>query len=91
MPRHGHRGSGAGDGHSGSDLTLQRADTITIRDELASVPAVIALSRRARRLVIANLAFAATVILVLVIRDLGGALPLGVTGHEGSTVIVGPP
>ena len=41
--------------------------------------------------VIANLAIAATVIAVLVIWDLVGhlPLPLGVAGHEGSTVIVG--
>jgi hypothetical protein len=52
---------------------------------------VIALSRRARRLVTANLIIAATFITVLVIWDLAGhlPLPLGVLGHEGSTVIVG--
>ncbi|MFD6070301.1 hypothetical protein ACFWGA_24115 [Amycolatopsis lurida] len=47
--------------------------------------------RRARRIVIANLVIAATFIGVLVIWDLVGhlPLPLGVAGHEGSTVIVG--
>jgi uncharacterized membrane protein YraQ (UPF0718 family) len=53
--------------------------------------AVIALSRRARRIVAANLAIAATFIIGLVLWDLLGhlPLPLGVAGHEGSTVIVG--
>jgi cation-transporting P-type ATPase J len=52
---------------------------------------VIALSRRARRAVTANLIIAATFIAALVIWDLAGhlPLPLGVAGHEGSTVIVG--
>jgi cation transport ATPase len=41
--------------------------------------------------VVANLAIAATVITGLVVWDLAGhlPLPLGVAGHEGSTVLVG--
>jgi len=53
-----------------------------VRDELTAVPAVIALSRRARRLVTANLVIAAAFIAVLVAWDLAGRLPLGVAGHE---------
>ena len=41
-------------GRAGSDLALETADAVIVRDELATVPAVIALSRRARRLVIAE-------------------------------------
>lgn len=78
-------------GGAGSDLTLQTADAIVVRDDLTAIPAVIALSRRARRVVIANLIIAATFIIGLVLWDLIGTLPLalGVAGHEGSTVIVG--
>jgi P-type E1-E2 ATPase len=78
-------------GRHGSDLALQTADAVIVRDELPTLPAVIALSRRARRLVAANLVIAATFITVLVAWDLFGhlPLPLGVAGHEGSTVIVG--
>ncbi|MGW0159299.1 heavy metal translocating P-type ATPase [Mycobacterium sp. NPDC003323] len=77
-------------GRSGSDLTLQTADAITVRDDLAAIPAVLALARRARRMVIANLVIAATFIIVLVAWDLFWhlPLPLGVAGHEGSTIIV---
>ncbi|GAB3276197.1 heavy metal translocating P-type ATPase [Kineosporia babensis] len=76
---------------AGSDLTLQTADAVVVRDDLTAVPAVIALSRRARRVVIANLCIAAGFITVLVLWDLFGhlPLPLGVAGHEGSTIIVG--
>ncbi|RKN08325.1 heavy metal translocating P-type ATPase [Streptomyces radicis] len=78
-------------GKAGSDLALETADAIVVRDELATVPAVVALSRTARRLVIQNLVIAGTFIAVLVTWDLAGTLPLplGVAGHEGSTVIVG--
>ncbi|WP_208600823.1 heavy metal translocating P-type ATPase [Mycobacterium malmoense] len=78
-------------GRSGSDLTLETADAVITRDDLATVPAVIALARRARRVVAANLTIAATFIAVLVTWDLLGhlPLPLGVAGHEGSTVLVG--
>ncbi|MFC0552469.1 heavy metal translocating P-type ATPase [Planotetraspora thailandica] len=82
--------TGVAMGRAGSDLALQTADTIIVRDELAALPAVIALSRRARRLVVANLAVAAAFISVLVAWDLFGdlPLPLGVAGHEGSTIVV---
>jgi cobalt/nickel-transporting P-type ATPase D len=77
-------------GRAGADLTLQTADGVTVRDELHTIPTIIALARRARRVVIANLTIAATFITVLVMWDLFGQLPLplGVAGHEGSTVIV---
>jgi heavy metal translocating P-type ATPase len=78
-------------GRAGSDLALDTADAVIMRDDLATVPAIIALSRSARRVVTANLAIAATIIAALVVWDLAGhlPLPLGVLGHEGSTVIVG--
>ncbi|MER6239684.1 heavy metal translocating P-type ATPase [Streptomyces clavifer] len=78
-------------GRAGSDLALETADAVIVRDELATVPTVISLSRAARRLVVQNLVIAAVFISGLVIWDLAGhlPLPLGVLGHEGSTVIVG--
>jgi len=78
-------------GGHGSDLALQTADAVLVRDDLAAAAKVIDLSRRARRVVTANLAIAGSVITALVVWDLAGhlPLPLGVAGHEGSTVIVG--
>lgn len=78
-------------GRSGSDLALETADAVITRDDLAALPAVVALARRARRVVAANLVIAATFVVVLVTWDLVGhlPLPLGVAGHEGSTVLVG--
>ncbi|OBK19241.1 hypothetical protein A5636_19295 [Mycobacterium asiaticum] len=78
-------------GRTGSDLALEIADVVITRDDLAALPAIVALARRARRVVNANLVIAATFIVVLVVLDLLGhlPLPLGVAGHEGSTVLVG--
>jgi cation-transporting P-type ATPase J len=83
--------TGAAMGQAGSDLTLDAASLVIMRDDLTAIPAVIALSRHARRVVTANLVIAAVIITGLVCWDLAGylPLPLGVLGHEGSTVIVG--
>ncbi|TLF76689.1 heavy metal translocating P-type ATPase [Nocardia cyriacigeorgica] len=78
-------------GRTGSDLAVDAADAVIVGDDLGTVAAVVTLSRRARRIVVANLTIAATFIVALVTWDLVGTLPLplGVAGHEGSTVIVG--
>ncbi|MDH6588249.1 heavy metal translocating P-type ATPase [Streptomyces sp. SAI-133] len=83
--------AGVAMGRAGSDLALETADAVVVRDELATVPAVVRLSRTARRLVLQNLVIAGTFITGLVLWDLLGhlPLPLGVAGHEGSTVLVG--
>ena len=75
---------------AGADLTLQTADGVTVRDELHTIPTIIGLARRARGIVTINLAIATAFITVLVLWDLLGhlPLPLGVAGHEGSTMIV---
>ncbi|GLF92860.1 heavy metal translocating P-type ATPase [Streptomyces yaizuensis] len=82
--------SGIALGKAGSDLALETADAVVVRDELATVPAVLHLARTARRLVVQNLVIAGSFITVLVAWDLIGTLPLplGVAGHEGSTIVV---
>jgi heavy metal translocating P-type ATPase len=83
--------TGVAMGRAGSDLALETADAVVVRDELTAVPAAVRLSRAARRLVVQNLVIAGSFITVLVAWDLIGhlPLPLGVAGHEGSTVLVG--
>ncbi|GAB3469855.1 heavy metal translocating P-type ATPase [Kineococcus endophyticus] len=82
--------TGVAMGRHGSDLALDTADAVIVRDEIDTVPRLVALSRRAHRIVVANLVIAATFIVVLVTWDLVGhlPLPLAVAGHEGSTVVV---
>ncbi|MGD6743591.1 heavy metal translocating P-type ATPase [Streptomyces sp. BH106] len=83
--------TGVAMGRGGSDLALETADAVLVRDELGALERTVALSRRARRLVVQNLVIAGVFIAGLVVWDLAGhlPLPLGVAGHEGSTVLVG--
>lgn len=77
-------------GAAGSDVALESADVVFMGERLEHLPFAFAISRRARRIMVANLSFALGVIVVLVISSLGAhlPLPLGVLGHEGSTVLV---
>ena len=77
-------------GAAGTDVALETADVVLMADDLTKLPYAVALSRRARRVIRQNLAFSLAVIAVLVTAALtvGIPLPLGVVGHEGSTVVV---
>jgi heavy metal translocating P-type ATPase len=77
-------------GARGSALSIAAADVVVLRPELGGVPAVVELARRAQAVVTQNLVLAGTVIVALVTWDLLGTLPLplGVAGHEASTVLV---
>jgi Cd2+/Zn2+-exporting ATPase len=77
-------------GAAGTDVALETADVVLMGDSLERLPYAIGLAKRARRIVWQNLAFALAVIVLLVVTALGAQLPLplGVVGHEGSTVLV---
>ena len=77
-------------GGAGTDVALETADVVLMADDLAKLPYAMALSRRTRQTIRQNLTFSLAVIATLVTATLaiGIPLPLGVVGHEGSTVIV---
>jgi Cd2+/Zn2+-exporting ATPase len=77
-------------GGAGTDVALETADLVLMSDDLSKLPYAIALARQARRVVKQNLTFALSVIVLLVVSAFGVnlPLPLGVIGHEGSTVLV---
>jgi Cd2+/Zn2+-exporting ATPase len=77
-------------GAAGTDVALETADVVLMGDDLPTIPYAIKLSQRARRVVWQNIAFALSVIVALVIGTflIDLPLPMGVIGHEGSTVIV---
>jgi Cd2+/Zn2+-exporting ATPase len=78
-------------GAAGTDVALESADMLLMSDDdLSRLPGALRLARRARAIVRQNLAFAFTVMAVLMVFAMFGAipLPLGVLGHEGSTLIV---
>ncbi|MEK4366497.1 heavy metal translocating P-type ATPase [Paenibacillus sp. FSL R5-0473] len=81
---------GMGMGLSGSGTALEVADAVLMNDNIEEIAWVIGQARRAQRTVKQNMFFAITVILALIVGNFlqDVALPLGVVGHEGSTILV---
>lgn len=85
-------------GGLGSDVALNSADVVLMRDRLEMIPRLVRLGRMTNRIIRANLFFATGMIVFLTVMTFAfGALfpghanlvlPLAVVGHEGSTVIV---
>jgi Cd2+/Zn2+-exporting ATPase len=77
-------------GAAGTDVALETADLVLMGDKLELIAYAIRLSKKARRVVWQNIAFSIGVILLLIASAflVNLPLPLGVLGHEGSTVIV---
>jgi Zn2+/Cd2+-exporting ATPase len=77
-------------GAAGSDVALETADVVLISDRLPKIAAAVQLGRRSQTIVKQNIIFALGFIVVLLIANATGTmtLPLGVIGHEGSTLLV---
>ena len=77
-------------GTVGSDVALETADVVLMTDRLEQLEYAIHLSRRTGRIVKQNIVFALILIFILLVANFTGnmTLPLGVLGHEGSTVLV---
>ena len=77
-------------GTTGSDVALDTADIVLMADRLERLVTAIRLGRRSQRIVKQNIMFALSFIVLLLIANFAShiTLPLGVVGHEGSTVLV---
>lgn len=77
-------------GTAGSDVALETADIVLMSDRLERIATAIQLGRRSQRIVKQNIVFALSFIVLLLVANFAGGitLPLGVIGHEGSTVLV---
>ncbi|NJO41879.1 MAG: heavy metal translocating P-type ATPase [Cyanobacteria bacterium RU_5_0] len=77
-------------GVAGSDVALETADIVLMTDRLEKIATAIRLGKRSQTVVKQNIAVALSFILLLIIANFIGniTLPLGVVGHEGSTVLV---
>lgn len=75
---------------SGTDVAMETADIVLIQDDLEQIPFSLGISKQTRRLVMQNIVFSVSVIVLLIISNLLQVinLPLGVIGHEGSTILV---
>ncbi|MGV3000187.1 heavy metal translocating P-type ATPase [Streptococcus suis] len=74
---------------SGTDIAMESAD-IVLMEDLTRIPYSIRLSKKMRGIIKQNIIFALSVIAFLIISNLFQSinLPLGVVGHEGSTILV---
>ena len=74
----------------GTDVALETADLVLMKNDLSKIPKAIQISRKMNRIVKQNLLFSASVIVVLIMANFFQSidLPLGVIGHEGSTILV---
>jgi Cd2+/Zn2+-exporting ATPase len=77
-------------GGSGTDVALESADIVLVKDELIQVPYLIKLSRKTVRIAKQNIAVSLTVKMILVALGLAGLTPLWftvATGDDGLTML----
>lgn len=77
-------------GVAGSDVALETADIVLMADRLEKLAVAMNLGKRAHGIVKQNIAVALSFIILLLVGNFLGNvnLPIGVIGHEGSTVLV---
>lgn len=74
----------------GTDVALETADMVLMKNDLTKIVESTALSQRMNRIVKQNIYFSLAVIVTLILSNFFQVidLPLGVIGHEGSTILV---
>jgi len=74
----------------GTDVALETADIVLMQNDLRRISYAIKLSRKMQRIVKQNVLFSISIIMLLIVSNFLQIvnLPLGVIGHEGSTILV---
>ncbi|MET3576282.1 heavy metal translocating P-type ATPase [Bhargavaea ullalensis] len=74
----------------GTGVALETAEVVLMKNDLMRIPYAYRLSGRMNRIVRQNIIFSVSVIALLILSNFLQAisLPLGVIGHEGSTILV---
>ena len=74
----------------GTDVALETADVVLMKNDLPRIAEAIDLSKRMNRIIKQNVIFSITVIMLLISSNFFQLLdlPFGVIGHEGSTILV---
>ena len=74
----------------GSDVALETADVVLMKNDLVKIAEAIKLSKRMNKIIKQNVIFSITVIMLLISSNFLQFidLPFGVIGHEGSTILV---
>ncbi|MGE7999078.1 heavy metal translocating P-type ATPase [Lysinibacillus sp. NPDC093190] len=74
----------------GTDVALETADVVLMKNDLSKIAYAVRLSRKMQRIIKQNIFFSISVIVLLIASNFLQVvdLPLGVIGHEGSTILV---
>jgi len=74
----------------GTDIALETADVVLMKNDLSKINSALKLSRRTNRIIKQNIVFSLSIIVMLILTNYFQLidLPLGVIGHEGSTILV---
>ena len=74
----------------GTDVALETADIVLMKNDLPRIAEAVKLSKKMNRIIKQNIVFSITVIMILIASNFlqSLALPMGVIGHEGSTILV---
>lgn len=74
----------------GTDVALETADVVLMKNDLPKIAEAVKLSKKMNRIIKQNIIFSIAGIMLLIISNFLQvlALPMGVIGHEGSTILV---
>ncbi len=74
----------------GTDIAIDVADVVLMKNELNMLSYSYDLSKKLKKVTIQNMIFSISIIILLILSNLFQyiTLPLGVIGHEGSTILV---
>lgn len=74
----------------GTDVALETADVVLMKNDLQRIAEAVKLSKKMNKVIKQNIIFSIVVITILIASNFmqSLALPLGVIGHEGSTLLV---
>lgn len=75
---------------AGTDIAMESADVVLVQNDLDQLTFSYQLSKQLKNITFQNIVFSISVILLLIISNIFQVitLPLGVIGHEGSTILV---
>ena len=74
----------------GTDVALETADVVLMKNDLPRIGEAIQVSQKMNKIIKQNIIFSIIVIMLLIVSNFLQILdlPLGVIGHEGSTILV---
>lgn len=74
----------------GTDVAIETSDVVLVKEDLTLLPFLVGITKKMSGIIKFNLFFSISVIILLIFANVFQVinLPLGVVGHEGSTILV---